>query len=120
MLMEPFLSVALTRGAHVLGTYAYRGSQVIAPHLTAAQQEAYRSAVDKAVDLINADRSRWAPLIAAEAGDRLDPSDLRPDYYRYTHIAPFTERRFTETYAWMRSWRLTDGRSGYETLKALR
>ncbi|TCK25729.1 ABC transporter substrate-binding protein [Pseudonocardia endophytica] len=120
MLMEPFLSVALTHGAHVLGTYAYRGSQVVAPHLTAAQQEAYRGAVDKAVDLINADRPRWAPLIAAEAGDRLDPSDLRPDYYRYTHIAPFTERRFTETYAWMRSWRLTDGRSGYETLKAMR
>lgn len=120
MLMEPFLSVALAHGAHVLGTYAYRGSQVVAPHLTGAQQEAYRTAVDKAVDLINADRARWAPTIAAEAGDRLDPADLRPDYYRYTHIAPFTERRFTETYAWMRSWRLTDGRSGYETLRALR
>ncbi|WP_433505742.1 nitrate ABC transporter substrate-binding protein [Pseudonocardia halophobica] len=120
MLMEPFLSVALTHGAHVLGTYAYRGSQVVAPHLGGAQQEAYRTAVDKAVDLINADRARWAPTIAAEAGDRLDPADLRPDYYRYTHIAPFTERRFTETYAWMRSWRLSDGRSGYETLRALR
>ncbi|WP_181779822.1 nitrate ABC transporter substrate-binding protein [Pseudonocardia pini] len=118
MLMEPFLSAALSHGAHVLGTYAYRGSQVVAPHLTAEQQEAYRTAVDKAVDLINADRARWAPTIAAEAG--LDPALLRTDYYRYTHIAPFTERRFTETYAWMRSWRLTDGRSGYETLRALR
>ncbi|ALE72859.1 nitrate ABC transporter substrate-binding protein [Pseudonocardia sp. EC080610-09] len=120
MLMEPFLSAALVRGAHVLGTYAYRGSQVVAPHLTAEQQEAYRGAVNRAVDLINADRDRWAPLVAAEAGDRLDPADLRRDHYRYTHIVPFTERRFTETYAWMRSWRLTDGRSGYETLKALR
>lgn len=120
MLMEPFLSAALARGAHVLGTYSYRGSQVISPDLTAAEQEAYRAAVDRAVDLINADRDRWAPLIAAEAGDRLDPADLRRDYHRYTHIVPFTERRFTETYAWMRSWRLTDGRSGYETLKALR
>lgn len=120
MLMEPFLSLALTNRAHVLGTYAYRGSQVISPHLTAAQQEAYRTAVDKAVDLINADRSRWAETLVEEAGGRLDPADLRPDYYRYTHIVPFTERRFTETYAWMRSWRLTDGRSGYETLLALR
>jgi hypothetical protein len=118
MLMEPFLSKALAHGAHVLGTYSYRGSQVVAPHLTAEQQEAYRTAVDKAVDLVNADRARWAPTIAAEAD--LDPALLRPDYHRYTHIAPFTERRFTETYAWMRSWRLTDGRSGYETLRALR
>jgi hypothetical protein len=118
MLMEPFLSKALAHGAHVLGTYSYRGSQVVAPHLTAEQQEAYRTAVDKAVDLINADRARWAPTIAAEAD--LDPALLRPDYHRYTHIAPFTERRFTETYAWMRSWRLTDGRSGYETLRAMR
>ncbi|SDF85690.1 nitrate ABC transporter substrate-binding protein [Pseudonocardia oroxyli] len=118
MLMEPFLSKALAHGAHVLGTYTYRGSQVIAPHLTAEQQEAYRTAVDKAVDLINADRARWAPTIAAEAD--LDPTLLRPDYHRYTHIVPFTERRFTETYAWMRSWRLTDGRSGYETLRGLR
>ncbi|HLU58097.1 MAG TPA: nitrate ABC transporter substrate-binding protein [Pseudonocardia sp.] len=120
MLMEPYLSLALTHGAHVLGTYAYRGSQVVAPHLTGEQQEAYRTAVDKAVDLINADRGRWAATIAAEVDGRLDPADLRPDYYRYTHIAPFTERRFTETYAWMRSWRLTDGRTGYETLRALR
>jgi len=120
MLMEPFLSAALVHGAHVLGTYTYRGSQVVAPHLTAAAQEAYRAAVDRAVDLINADRDRWAPLIAAEAGGLLDPADLRRDYHRYTHIVPFTEQRFTETYAWMRSWRLTDGRSGYETLRALR
>jgi len=118
MLMEPFLSLALHRGAHVLGTYTYRGSQVVAPHLTAEQQEAYRGAVDKAVDLINGDRARWAPTIAAEAG--LDPALLRSDYHRHTHLVPFTERRFTETYAWMRSWRLTDGRSGYETLRALR
>lgn len=120
MLMEPFLSLALARGAHVLGTYSYRGSQVIAPHLSAEAQDAYRSAVDKAVDLINADRARWAPVLVREVEGRLAPAELRPDYVRYTHVAPFTERRFTETYAWMRSWRLTDGRSGYETLRSLR
>ncbi|WP_028936323.1 nitrate ABC transporter substrate-binding protein [Pseudonocardia spinosispora] len=120
MLMEPFLSLALKHGAHILGTYTYRGSQVIAPHLSYEQQDAYTSAVDKAVDLINSDRQRYAPMIAGELAGRLDPADLRPDFYRYTHIAPFTERRFTETYAWMRSWRLTDGRTGYETLRAMR
>jgi hypothetical protein len=120
MLMEPYLSLALEHGAHVLGTYTYRGSQVIAPHLSAEQQDAYTTAVDKAVDLINGDRARYATTIAGELGGRLAPSQLRPDYYRYTHIAPFTEQRFTETYAWMRSWRLTDGRSGYATLRAMR
>jgi NitT/TauT family transport system substrate-binding protein len=120
MLMEPYLSLALEQGAHVLGTYTYRGSQVVAPHLSAEQQDAYTSAVDKAVDLINGDRACYASMIVGELGGRLAASGLRPDYYRYTHIAPFTEQRFTETYAWMRSWRLTDGRSGYETLRAMR
>ena len=120
MLMEPFLSLALASGAHVLGTYAYRGSQVIAPQLTAAEQDAYVTAVNKAVDVVNADPRRGADRIVTEVGGRLDPAQLRPDYYRYTHVSPFTEKRFTETYAWMRSWRLTDGRSGYETLRALR
>jgi hypothetical protein len=120
MLMEPYLSLALEQGAHVLGTYTYRGSQVVAPHLSAEQQDAYTSAVDKAVDLINGDRACYASMIVGELGGRLAASRLRPDYYRYTHIAPFTEQRFTETYAWMRSWRLTDGRSGYETLRAMR
>ncbi|MEQ3554322.1 nitrate ABC transporter substrate-binding protein [Pseudonocardia nematodicida] len=120
MLMEPFLSAALAHGAHLLGTYSYRGSQVLAPHLTPERQERYRDVVNRAVDLINADRARWTPLIAAEAGDRLDPADLRKDHFRYTHLVPYTEQRFTETYAWMRSWRLTDGRSGYETLRTLR
>jgi hypothetical protein len=119
MLMEPFLSLALQRGAHLLASYTYRGTQVLAAHLSPEHQDGYVSAVNKAVDLINADPTRYAPRIVAELDGQLAPEDLLTQYYRYTHVVPLRRKRFTETYAWMRSWQLTDGRSGYESLLAL-
>ncbi|MBZ6250622.1 nitrate ABC transporter substrate-binding protein [Streptomyces olivaceus] len=120
MLMEPYLTLALERGAHLLGCYFYRGTQVVAPHLPAERLDVYMSAVNAAVDIINADRSAWAGHIVSELDGSLAPGRLRPDYHRYTHATPFTRERFTESYAWMTSWQLTDGRSGYDTLLALR
>lgn len=119
MLMEPFLSLALHRGAHLLGTYTYRGTQVLAGHLDPAHRDGYVTSVNRAVDLINADRVRYAPRIVAELDGQLAPEDLLAQYHRYTHVVPYSRKRFTETYAWMRSWQLTDGRSGYENLLAL-
>lgn len=120
MLMEPFLSLALERGAHLLGCYFYRGAQVVAPSLPAERIRAFMSAVNAAVDLINADRASFADRIVEETGGELAPERLRREYHRFTHAEPFTEKRFTESYAWMRSWQLTDGRSGYDALLALR
>ncbi|WP_381792380.1 nitrate ABC transporter substrate-binding protein [Streptomyces niveus] len=120
MLMEPFLSLALERGAHLLGCYFYRGAQVVAPHLTAQHLDRFMSAVNSAVDIINADRPSFAGHVVEEVAGALAPERLRPEYHRFTHATPFTQERFTESYAWMRSWQLTDGRSGYDTLLALR
>ncbi|MBU6532894.1 nitrate ABC transporter substrate-binding protein [Streptomyces sp. NPDC057245] len=120
MLMEPYLSLALERGAHLLGCYFYRGTQVVAPHLPTERLDVYVSAVNEAVDIINADRAAWAGHIVGELDGTLPSARLRPDYHRYTHATPFTRERFTESYAWMASWQLTDGRSGYDTLLALR
>ncbi|MEU6608648.1 nitrate ABC transporter substrate-binding protein [Streptomyces shenzhenensis] len=120
MLMEPYLSLALERGAHLLGCYFYRGAQVVAPHLPAEQLDVYVSVVNAAVDIINADRTAWATHIVSEVEGRLAPERLRSEYHRFTHATPFTRERFTESYAWMNSWQLTDGRSGYDTLLALR
>ncbi|MEU1299482.1 nitrate ABC transporter substrate-binding protein [Streptomyces shenzhenensis] len=120
MLMEPYLSLALERGAHLLGCYFYRGAQVVAPHLPAERLDVYVSVVNDAVDIINADRTAWAAHIVSEVEGSLAPERLRSEYHRFTHATPFTRERFTESYAWMNSWQLTDGRSGYDTLLALR
>ncbi|MFJ8795172.1 nitrate ABC transporter substrate-binding protein [Streptomyces sp. NPDC102462] len=120
MLMEPFLSLALERGAHLLGCYFYRGAQIVAPHLPTERLDVFMSAVNAAVDIINADRAAYAGHVVSEVAGRLAPERLRSEYYRFTHATRFTRERFTESYAWMSSWQLTDGRSGYDTLLALR
>ncbi|MET7640874.1 nitrate ABC transporter substrate-binding protein [Streptomyces sp. NPDC005438] len=119
MLMEPFLSLALERGAHLLGTYFYRGSQVMAPQLPASRRDTFVSVVNEAVRIINADRRAYADRVVAELEGALPPERLRPEYHRYTTATPFTQRRFTESYAWMRSWQLTDGRRGYDSFLQL-
>ncbi|MEU0925939.1 substrate-binding domain-containing protein [Streptomyces malaysiensis] len=120
MLMEPYLSLALESGAHLLGCYFYRGVQVVAPHLPRERLDTFMTAVNAAVDIINADRTAWADLIVDETAGRLAPERLRSEYHRFTHATPLTRERFTESYAWMNSWQLTDGRGGYDTLLALR
>lgn len=117
MLMEPFLTAALKEGAHLLGSYFYRGSQVVAPHLPQERRDAYIRAVNAAVDVIRA--RPWhdsARHITAELGGLLDPADLGTAHVRYTRARPFDPKRFQESYAWMRSWGLTEGRSDYGSL----
>lgn len=117
MLMEPFLSVALKEGAHLLGSYFYRGSQVVAPHLGQEGRDAYIVAVNEAVDLIH--ELPWhesARHIVREVEGELDPEELGRSYMRYTHARPFAPKRFHESYAWMKSWGLTEGRNDHRSL----
>ncbi|HWI73338.1 MAG TPA: hypothetical protein VNT55_15385 [Baekduia sp.] len=116
MLMEPFISLALKQGGKVLASYFYRGVEVIAPDLAEDRREAFIDALNAAVDRINADPAAYADRIASRVGDALDPSELRDDYYRYAHVVPFTEKRFEESYAWMKSWEMTEGRNAFDAL----
>lgn len=117
MLMEPFLSLALKEGVHLLGSYFYRGSQVVAPHLDQERRDAYLRAVNEAVDVIS--EGPWhdfASTIVRGAGGLLAPEELGRTYIRYTHAQRFAPKRFQESYAWMKSWGLTEGRSAYAAL----
>ena len=66
-LMEPFVSLALKAGAHIVESVFYRGAYVIAPNLMPEQRDAYIAAVDAAVDRINADFGRYKHYIAEGA-----------------------------------------------------
>src|SRR6266446_6733770 len=61
--MEPFISLGMKHGAHIIAAEFYRGGEVIAPSLTSEQREAYYDAEDQAVDLINANFDRYAHYI---------------------------------------------------------
>lgn len=116
MLMEPYISLARKYGGHIIGSYFYRGSEVIAPNLDEQRRAAFIEAVNAAVDLINADPAAFRGYVVNSVRGELVEDELSSDYYRYTKISPFTPERFAESYAWMKSWRLTDGKNSHESL----
>jgi len=108
-LMEPFLSLAIKQGAHVLGSFFYRGAQAFGTDVPPEHQKAFIDAVNEAVDLINSDPDRFREHVTVAAGGRLAPEELSPDHYRYVHATPYTEERFRKQYAWLEHWDLVEG-----------
>jgi NitT/TauT family transport system substrate-binding protein len=106
-LMEPFISLALKEGAHILALTFYRGADVFSPDLTAEQCERYLHAVNRAVDHINSDFGRYAHHIVEATKGRLAPEELSRNFLRYGHTQLYEPERFSRTHAWMESWGLS-------------
>jgi NitT/TauT family transport system substrate-binding protein len=117
-LMEPFISLGLKKGAHVIAASFYRGGEVIAPHLTPEQRTAYYDAENQAVDRINADFYKYAHHVAAHAKGALEPHELLRAFVRYKHVDYYDPVLFTRAYDWMKARGLTDGGSEHAVLVA--
>jgi hypothetical protein len=59
--MEPFISLGLKEGAHIIAASFYRGGEVISPDLTPEERKAFYDAENQAVDLINGDFYKCPP-----------------------------------------------------------
>ena len=114
--MEPFISLGLKLGAHIIAAEFYRGGEVIAPSLTTEQRQAYYTAENQAVDRINADFGRYAHHIVAPAAGALKPEELLRAFVRYKHVDYYDPELFGRTYEWMKSWNLTPGQSEHGEL----
>ncbi|HVB90402.1 MAG TPA: hypothetical protein VND97_09400 [Beijerinckiaceae bacterium] len=114
--MEPFISLGLKQGAHIIAAEFYRGGEVVAPSLTAEQRKAYYSAEHAAVDLINADFYRYAHHVTAATGGALQPHELLKAFVRYKHVDYYDPELFGRTYEWMKSWGLTEGLSQHGSI----
>lgn len=117
-LMEPYISLALKEGAHIIAVNFYRGAEVIAPELPENARAAYLDAVNAATDLINADFDRYKHYVVEPVKDRLAPYELLSHFVRYAHSKPLDESRFEYTYAFMQEWNLTQGQHSYRELVA--
>jgi len=117
-LMEPFISLGLKAGAHVVAACFYRGGEVITADLTPEQRRAYYDAENRAVDLINADFYKYAHHIAAHAKGALEPHELLRAFVRYKHVDTYAPELFARTYEWMKARGLTEGGSDHATLIA--
>jgi NitT/TauT family transport system substrate-binding protein len=115
-LMEPFVSLGLKEGAHLVASCFYRGGEVISPNLTPEQRNAYYAAENDAVDRINADFYKYAHHVTAHAGGALQPHELLRAFVRYKHVDYYDPILFTRTYEWMKARGLAEGGSEHAAL----
>jgi NitT/TauT family transport system substrate-binding protein len=107
--MEPFISLGLKDGAHLVDVTFYRGAEVIAPHLTAEQRQAYLGAINEASERIMADFGKYKHYVTEQTKGALAPQELASHFVRYTHYMVYEAKRFQQVYEWMRSWGLASG-----------
>jgi NitT/TauT family transport system substrate-binding protein len=114
--MEPFISLGLKDGAHIIAASFYRGGEVIAPELTTEQRAAYYDAENGAVDLINTDFYKYAHHVTAHAKGALQPHELLRAFVRYKHVDYYDVTTFTRAYDWMKARGMSDGQSQHAAL----
>jgi NitT/TauT family transport system substrate-binding protein len=114
--MEPFISLGLKEGAHIIAASFYRGGEVISAELTPEQRRAYYDAENKAVDLINADFYKYAHHVAAHAKGALKPHELLRAFVRYKHVDYYDPTLFNRAYDWMKARGLSEGQSQHSAL----
>jgi NitT/TauT family transport system substrate-binding protein len=114
--MEPFISLGLKEGAHIIAASFYRGGEVIAPDLTPDERKAYYDAENQAVDLINADFYKYAHHVAAHAKGALEPQELSRAFVRYKHVDYYDPTLFDRAYDWMKARGLSEGQSQHAAL----
>lgn len=118
-LMEPFISLALKNGAHIVASTFYRGAEVVGASLSPGVRRSYLDAINEAVDRINASPGAYRGHLVQPTKGQLDPDELRDTFVRYIHVTPYPRQRLAETYSWMRSWGLAAGELAPETLVAV-
>lgn len=116
--MEPFISLALKEGAHIVAASFYRGGEVISRDLTDEQRKAYYDAENRAVDFINADFYKYAHHVAAATKGALQPNELLKAFVRYKHVDYYDQTTFGRAYDWMKERGMTEGQSQHSTFVA--
>ncbi|HLH90538.1 MAG TPA: hypothetical protein VKX28_18960 [Xanthobacteraceae bacterium] len=114
--MEPFISLGLKEGAHIVAASFYRGGEVISPDLTPEQRKAFYDAENRAVDLINADFYKYAHHVTAHAKGALAPHELLRAFVHYKHVDYYDETLFNRAYDWMKARGMSEGQSQHAAL----
>jgi NitT/TauT family transport system substrate-binding protein len=114
--MEPFISLALKEGGHIVALTFYRGAEVIHPRFTAEQRKAYFAALNEAVDLIRKDFGKYAHHIVKIAKGRLKPEELGTQFVHYVHAETYETEKFEQAYNWMAERNLTAGKNSHASL----
>jgi len=114
--MEPFISLGLKEGAHIIAASFYRGGEVVAAELTPEERKAYYDAENQAVDLINADFYKYSHHVTAAAKGALAPRELLRAFVHYKHVDYYDPALFGRAYDWMKARGMTEGQSQHGAL----
>jgi NitT/TauT family transport system substrate-binding protein len=114
--MEPFISLGLKEGAHMIAASFYRGGEVISSDLTPEQRKTYYDAENRAVDLINSDFYKYAHHVTAHAKGALKPTELLRAFVHYKHVDYYDVTLFERAYDWMKSRGMSEGQSQHAAL----
>ena len=114
--MEPFISLGLKKGAHIIAASFYRGGEVVAADLMPEQRKAYYDAENAAVDLVNADFYKYAHHVAAATKGELAPRELLRAFVHYKHVDYYDPALFSRAYDWMKARGMTEGQSQHAAL----
>ena len=114
--MEPFISLGLKEGAHIIAASFYRGGEVISPDLTPEQRKAFYDAENDAVDLINNDFYKYAHHVTAHAKGALAPHELLRAFVHYKHVDYYDATLFNRAYDWMKARGMSEGQSQHAAL----
>lgn len=110
VLMEPFLSYAEKQGAYLITMAYYNGLVVAPPDYDRDKFARLQAIAQEAVDLINADIKKYAPLLLNDLPPdmraRFTLDDLRIERLRYVYARPYTEREYERSAQWMQEWNL--------------
>jgi NitT/TauT family transport system substrate-binding protein len=111
VLMEPFLSYAEKDGLLISLAY-YNGLVVVPEDFDRAKFARLQAIVGQAVDLLNADPRKYAPLLMDDLPPDLRPNmpldELHVERLRYVHARPYTQREYERAAAWMQAWGLLE------------
>ncbi len=114
--MEPFISLALKEGAHIVAASFYRGGEVVAADLTPEQRKSYYDAENRAVDMINGNFYKYAHHVTAHAKGALEPRELLRAFVHYKHVDYYDPELFNRAYEWMKARGMTEGQSQHGAL----
>ena len=114
--MEPFISLGLKEGAHIISASFYRGGELVGSDLSPDQRTMYYQAENRAVDLINADFYKYAHHVTSHTKGALAPEELMRAFVHYKHVDYYDATLFNQTYDWMKERGITDGESEHDTL----
>jgi NitT/TauT family transport system substrate-binding protein len=110
-LMEPFLSYAEKDGYLITMAY-YNGLVVAPPDFDHDRFQRLQAIAQEAVDIINADINKYAPLLLNDLPPDLRANmtidDLHVERLRYVHARPYTEQNYARAAAWMAEWGLLE------------